>query len=207
MLQRTLATVIESGVADRIVVSTDDDEIADLAIAAGVDVPFRRPDHLADDHTPTAPVVEHAISTIADAGETFPYVLVVYPTAVLVAIEDLRAGRDAVIGGSHRLAMSVGRFHAPVERAWRLRPDGTGEMRQPEHALTRTQDLEASYFDAGQFYFGTTEFWRSGDTVSAASPALIELPSWRTVDIDDEDDVLHVERLLLRHDEHTSTAR
>lgn len=197
VIARTLATIIGSEVSDRVVVSTDDDEIAEIAVAAGADVPFRRPAQLADDHTPTAPVIVHALATLTQLGDrAYDHALVVYPTAVLLSSADLRTARDAVVGTGCSLAFSVCRFSAPIERAWRLAPDGTGEMRQPEFALTRTQDLEPSYFDAGQYYFGTVEFWEAGGSVASVRPRLVELPAWRIVDIDTEEDLERASLLL-----------
>ena len=190
MLQRTLEIVVASGVADRVIVSTDDDEIATVARSAGAEVPFMRPAHLADDHTPTAPVISHAIATVeALGGDPFDYVVVVYPTAILLDPHDLRSARDSIVGTDHQVAFSVCRYPAPIERAWKRTSSGVGAMRQPEHALTRTQDLEPAYYDAGQFYFGTRGFWEAGGALSEASPLLIELPPWRAIDIDTEDDL------------------
>ncbi len=110
-----------------------------------------------------------------------------------------------MLGSECQLAFSVCRFSAPIERAWRRSSDGTGEMVQPQYALTRTQDLEATYYDAGQFYFGTRQFWQSGGDVAAARPALIEIPHSRAVDIDTEDDFDRAERLLAL--ERTATSR
>ena len=94
MIARTIDIIIRSQVADLIVVSTDDALIAAAARDAGASVPFVRPDHLADDETPTAPVVAHAIeSVLSTAKPAFDLVLVVYPTAILLEPEDLRAAK------------------------------------------------------------------------------------------------------------------
>ena len=195
MIERSIANVLASGVATRVVVTTDDDEIAGIARASGADVPFMRPAELADDHTPTPPVIAHAIAEIGnDDGIEYDYVLVVYPTAVLLEPADLVTGVETLVRSGREAAITVCRYPAPIERAWRRLEDGTGLMRRPEHAFTRTQDLEPSYYDAGQFYVGTPTFWRSGSPVTDAQPVLIELPSWRAVDIDTEDDLIRLKR-------------
>lgn len=196
MLARTLRAVVASGVADRIVVSTDDDEIAAIALAEGADVPFRRPAELADDHTATAPVVAHAVGELALAGDVYDAVLVVYPTAVFTEPGDLQTAKRMLAASEASLVMTVCRYGTPIERAWRMGDDGRGRMVQPEHALTRTQDLPPSFHDAGQFYIGTTEFWTGSGLVAPAHPVLIELAPWRAVDIDTEDDLALAERLL-----------
>jgi pseudaminic acid cytidylyltransferase len=195
-IARTIQTVIHSEVADRVVVSTDDEEIANVARAAGAEVPFVRPADLADDHAATAPVVAHAISSIVGGGEQFEFVLVVYPTAVLVAAEQLQAAKAALLDSGAELVMSVGRFPAPIERAWQLDDHRRGSMVRPEHALTRTQDLDEAFFDAGQFYFGTAAFWIDDGDIAGCKPVLVALPTLATYDIDTEEDFLAVENFL-----------
>ena len=197
MIAHTIQTIVESGVADRVVVSTDDDEIASVARTAGAEVPFMRPADLADDHTPTAPVIAHAIEALADAGDTgFDFVLVVYPTAIAIRSEDLEAAKAELLSSNEALVMSVGRYPAPIERAWCRDESGHGQMLRPEWAMTRTQDLPDAFYDAGQFYLATADFWRAGGDIAGTRPLLHPLPRIRTVDIDCEDD-LHLAQLLL----------
>jgi N-acylneuraminate cytidylyltransferase len=197
MIARTIQTVIQSEVATRIVVSTDDREIAEVAIAAGAEVPFTRPAELADDHTPTAPVIAHAITCLRERDQEYDLTLVVYPTAVLVRVQDLRGAIDAFRRSSADLVMSVGRYPAAIERAWRRHSDGRGSMIQPKHELTRTQDLEEAFFDAGQFYLGTVAFWLDGGRIASCNPLLYPLPRLVACDIDTEEDFRTVERLLV----------
>lgn len=197
MIARTLDAIIRSGVADRIVVSTDDDEIAAVSSNAGADVPFIRPAHLADDHTPTAPVVAHAIDALTEAGdEHYDLVLVVYPTAIFIRGEDLQAAKAELRSSDAPLVMSVGRCPAPIERAWRRGDDGRGRMLVPEHALTRTQDLPDAFYDAGQFYFGTADFWIQGGSIAGCQPVLLPLDRLRTLDVDTEEDLALAESLM-----------
>lgn len=197
MIARTIAIVTASGVADRIVVSTDDEEIAEVARQAGAGVPFMRPQGLADDYTPTAPVIRHAVQQLEEQGDQgYGLILVVYPTAVLLEPADLSDAREALLAAGTRVVMSVGRYRSPIERAWRVDSSGRGHMPSPEYELSRTQDLPASYFDAGQFYFGRREFWMEGASLVGARPTLVELPGWRAIDIDTAEDVALAELLL-----------
>jgi pseudaminic acid cytidylyltransferase len=95
-IARVIATLQQSGIFDRIVVSTDDQEIADVARDAGADVPGRRPDDLADDHATTVDVVRHAIATWLGDVEVSARLWTVYPTAVLLTRETLRAASTMV---------------------------------------------------------------------------------------------------------------
>ena len=189
ILARTIDVVIESGVADRIVVSTDDEEIAEIARAAGAEVPFLRAADLAGDDVPTIPVVADTLARLFDderGGVDTTWV--VYPTAVLIEPGDLVRAHDDFVASGAAVAMSVVESPGPIERAWRRTVRGRGRMWSPDHVETRTQDLEPAFFDAGQFYVAGTDFWLSGATLADADPLLVSLPRERAIDIDTIDD-------------------
>jgi pseudaminic acid cytidylyltransferase len=188
MIAWSIEAAIKSGLFEHIVVSTDDDEIAAIATSLGAEVPFRRPDDLADDHTAIRPVVNHAIREVEQRFGRPAYVCCIYPTAPFIQIADLQRGLEQLINCGVDFAFTVTRFTYPIQRALKLTESGRVAMFQSEHRKTRSQDLEESYHDAGQFYWGRTEaFLEDRDTFSSfASP--IVLPNWRVVDIDNEDD-------------------
>ena len=182
MIARTIDIVRRADVADLVVVSTEDAEIADVARGAGASTPFVRPTYLADDETGTAPVVAHAVESVLAGGQhRLELVLVVYPTAILLEPDDLRVGIAAVRANGVAAPMSVRRFSSPIERAWRIDDDGRGFMIDPTQAPTRTQDLPDAYFDAGQFYIGTVGFWTSGGRLATERPLLQPLPPLRSI--------------------------
>jgi pseudaminic acid cytidylyltransferase len=183
-----------SGCFDRIVVSTDDGEIADVARACGAEVPFMRPEALADDHATTAAVLSHAVEVMGvPAGEA---VCCIYPTSPFLAAEDLRAGFDLLVSSGADYVVSVARFEAPVQRALRRDDQGRIGMMHPEHASTRSQDLEPAYFDAGKFYWARAGSWAAGNPILAGNSVGIELPRGRAQDIDLADDWEWSERLF-----------
>lgn len=194
LLARTLATAAASGLFDRIVVSTDDDEVARIAEDAGADVPFRRPDSLADDRTPTAPVVTHAILALEDESARIDRVCVIYPTAVFTTTEDLRATAEHLVPTVDYVVPCVP-FSTPIERGFLRRADGTCDLRWPEHRSTRTQDLPTTFHDAGQFYWGRRDAWVDAIPVFAPTTHLHPLPAWRVQDIDTPDDWRRAELL------------
>jgi pseudaminic acid cytidylyltransferase len=176
-----------AGCFERIIVSTDDEEIAATALAEGAEAPFRRPAELADDHTPTVPVIAHAVETLDLPADTA--VCCLYATAALVLPEDLRAGLARLGGGDGvRHVMAVVRFGFPIQRA--LRRDGAGfvSMIDPRHLLTRSQDLEPAWHDAGQFYWARAGTWRAGAPVFGPGAAGIELRRHQVQDIDTPED-------------------
>jgi pseudaminic acid cytidylyltransferase len=186
-----------AGCFARIIVSTDDEEIAAVAIAEGAEAPFRRPAPLADDHTPTVPVIAHAVEVLGLPPET--PVCCLYATAALVEPADLRAGLERLATGAGvRHALSVVRFGFPVQRALHRDDEGFVRMTDPRHLLSRSQDLEPAWHDAGQFYWARAETWRAGTPVFGPGAAGIELPRARVQDIDTPEDWALAE-LLFAH--------
>jgi len=178
------------------VVSTDDAEIADVARAAGAEVPFTRPDALADDHTGTVEVVQHAVAELVAEGSPVSYVCCIYATAPFLTTAALREGYDALLASGRSYAFSVARFGSAVQRALRIRPDGAVEPIWPENALVRSQDLEPAYHDAGQFYWGTTAAWAAAEPIHSARSVPVVLPAHRVQDIDTEEDWVRAEHLF-----------
>ena len=188
MIARSIQTAIESGCFDRIIVSTDDAEIAEVARAYGAEVPFLRPADLSDDYTGTIPVVAHAIDQLCQGGETPDEVCCIYATAPFIQAEDLRRGLDLLRQHQADYAFSVTSYPFPIQRAIRINAAGQVEMFQPEHFATRSQDLEEAYHDAGQFYWGRAEAWLAGQPVSAGKSVPVLLPRSRVQDIDTPED-------------------
>ncbi|MFM7010080.1 MAG: pseudaminic acid cytidylyltransferase, partial [Betaproteobacteria bacterium] len=152
------------------------------------EVPFRRPPDLADDHTPTRPVVNHAILEIEKRFGRPDYACIIYPTAPLIEVENLRQGFEQLTTSGADFAFTATSFAYPIQRALKISPTGGVAMFQPEHRQTRSQDLEPAFHDAGQFYWGrTVAFLENRDTFSSAAVPII-LPNWRVVDIDNEED-------------------
>lgn len=178
----------QSGCFDKIIVSTDDEEIAAVARLYGAEIPFMRPAELANDYAGTIPVVNHAIQWYAKLGGAPDAVCCIYATAPFITAEDLRTGYETLIAASSEYAFSVTSFPFPIQRAIKLTAGGRLAMFHPEYLNTRSQDLEESYHDAGQFYWGrSTAFLRQLPIFSeAAAPVL--LPRYRVQDIDTLED-------------------
>ena len=188
-IARVIATVIASGVADRVLVSTDDEEIAGVARDAGAEVPSLRPTQLADDHATTAHVIHHAITTWLAMLDLDSPLLVAYPTALLLTPETLRAASDRFSASDADFLLPVLRYPHPVERRLRIDQFGLLLPDEPEHLHTRTQDLEPAYHDAGQFYLGRVSAWLSSSSPLSAGRSLsFELGLDEAVDIDDPAD-------------------
>ncbi len=188
MIAYAIEAARSSRVCDTVVVSTDDKEIARIAQEYGAEVPFTRPLELADDHTPTVPVIAHAIETLRGLGWELDKIACIYPGVPLIDAGDIAGALDVLeAGGGGGYAFPVAEFPSAIQRA--LRRDDTGRSApfQPEHALTRTQDLEPAYYDAGQFYWAHADTWLAGGTIHLDAHTVV-LPEWRVVDIDTPED-------------------
>lgn len=196
MIARSIRTAQDSGCFDAVVVSTDDQEIAEIARRYGAEVPFVRPARLADAHTGTTAVVQHAVRALVGAGADLELVCCLYATAPLLTPDLLREGRDALRRSGSSYAFSVARFTSSIQRALRLRSDGTVEPFWPDHVLTRSQDLESGFHDAGQFYWGTVEAWSEARPIHTSHSVAVVLPSERVQDIDTAEDWRRAEALF-----------
>jgi N-acylneuraminate cytidylyltransferase len=196
MIAWSIQAARDSGCFDRILVSTDDTEIAEVARAAGADVPFLRPASLSDDHTGTIPVIAHALEWQRTHGTAPEVVCCIYATAPFVRAEDIRAGLEALRSSGAAYAFSVTTYASPIQRALRLTPAGRVAMFQPELFNTRSQDLEEAYHDAAQFYWGRAEAWRHGLPIFSADAVPVLLPRHRVQDIDTPEDWTRAEWLF-----------
>lgn len=188
MIAWTIKAARECGVLDQIVVSTDDDEIAEVARALGAEVPFSRPPHLSDDYTGTSPVVAHAIQWYQANGYCIDLACCIYATAPFLRPDDMKRGLELITGAGAEFAFSVTSYAFPIQRAIKLNSQGRVEMFQPQYLDTRSQDLEVAYHDAGQFYWGRAEAWISNKSIFSVDSVPVILPRYRVQDIDTEED-------------------
>lgn len=188
MIAWSLESALNSGCFDRIIVSTDDEEIASVARDCGAEVPFMRPAELSDDHTATIPVIAHAIQWHQQNGQSPSEVCCIYATAPFVSSAHLRSGLDLLQATGCDYAFSVTSFAFPIQRAIRITADSRVEMLDATQFNTRSQDLEEAFHDAGQFYWGRTEAWLSGMPIFSAGAAPVVLPRHRVQDIDTQED-------------------
>ncbi|HBR96414.1 MAG TPA: pseudaminic acid cytidylyltransferase [Gammaproteobacteria bacterium] len=195
ILAWTIATAIDSKLFSRIIVSTDDEEIAAIARQHGAEIPFMRPEHLSDDHTGTTAVVRHAIATLTAAGENSRYYCCLYATAPFMHADALAEGLQQLIANQADYAFTVTEYPHPIQRALRI-DNGCTHMLHPEHSQTRSQDLEVCYHDAAQFYWGTRDAWLQELPVFDSHSVPVILPTHDVQDIDTPDDWLRAESMF-----------
>ena len=187
MIAWSVRAAIDSQCFDRIVVSTDDEEIAAVAKQHGAEVPFVRPAHLSDDHTGTIPVIAHAIQTLQN-DSVIDYACCIYATAPFIRAQDIFEAYNALITYNKQYAFPVTTFPFPIQRGVKRDERGNIEMFYPEHFATRSQDLEEAYHDVGQFYWGTRDAWLEGKTIFSDAATTIVLPRHLVQDIDTPED-------------------
>ena len=178
----------ESGLFDKIIVSTDDHEIAEIAMEWGAEVPFFRPKQLSDDHTGTMDVINHAIEWLHANDAEYDYACCIYATAPLIRIEDLQQGYAQLKNSDKQFAFSVTTFPSPIFRALKRTKTNGLAMFWPEHLNTRSQDLPEAYHDVGQFYWGTTEAFLKGLPLFDEHALPIVIPRFLAQDIDTPED-------------------
>lgn len=188
MIAYSIEAAKESNLFHKIIVSTDDLEIADVARQYGAEVPFLRPKELADDHTGTNAVVKHAITWAL--GERLPltYACCIYATAPFVQAELLRKGFEMLVDSGKDFAFSITSFPFSIFRSLRLTTEGGVEPIWPENIPKRSQDLEEAYHDAGQFYWGRAEAFLKNIPLFSNSAVPVILPRYLVQDIDTPED-------------------
>lgn len=180
----SIQAALDSGLFDEVMVSTDDEEIAQIARQCGANVPFMRSAAAANDFATTADVLKEVLAEYEKRGQTFDYMCCLYPCAPFVTGEKLRGAFEQLLAKDADSIMPAVRYSYPPQRAMIVR-EGRLVFQYPEYALWRTQDLEPIYHDAGQFYFYKLEtYGKPGDKKSA----MIELSDLEVQDIDNLED-------------------
>lgn len=193
MIAWSIEAALESRCFDRVLVSTDDVEIADMAQSLGAEVPFVRPPELSDDHTGTTPVVAHAIRWQGENGVPAAQVCCIYATAPFIQAQDIQSGLAQLQNSGADYAFSVTSYAFPIQRAIRITSEQRVEMFQPDHFNTRSQDLEEAWHDAGQFYWGKASAWLAQTPVFSRHSSPVYLPRHRVQDIDTPEDWVRAE--------------
>ena len=184
----SIEAALNSKIFDKIIVSTDDDEISTIAKSAGAEVPFLRPKSLADDFTATIPVMTHAILELESHGFKYSSVCCIYPTAPFVRPIDILKAAEILESDDLDYVFTSTVYKHPIERSFTLNNQKLVEPFIPGKESIRSQDLIEKYHDAGQYYWGTREAWLQGRKIFSKRSKTIILPSYLVQDIDTIED-------------------
>jgi pseudaminic acid cytidylyltransferase len=177
-----------SGCFDKIIVSTDDEEIAAVARQYGAETPFLRPKDISDDYATTVDVINHSINWLLENNIAVENICCIYATAPFVEADDLISGLTAIQDNRFLFAFSATSYAFPIQRAIKVNKDGAVDMFNSEYMNTRSQDLEEAYHDAGQFYWGKAKAFLDGKPIFSPAAFAVKLPRKRVQDIDTPED-------------------
>lgn len=188
LIAYSIQAAIQSQLFDKIIVSTDSEQVAEVARYYGAEVPFMRPAALSNDHIGTYPVVKHAIEYCQQHGFNPAYTCCIYATAPFLSAHSLRLGYEKLLAlPQMHFAFSVTSFAFPIQRAIRLKDAGV-EPIQPANMGLRSQDLEEAYHDAGQFYWSRGDAFLTGKSTFSPHSIPVILPRHLVQDIDTPED-------------------
>ena len=185
-----------SNLFDLIVVSTDDIEIAEVASAYGALVPFIRPAELSDDFVGTNVVIKHAVEWLIYNIGKIDYVCTIYATAPFIKPIDLISGFSLLLNSGAQICFSATSFPFPIQRAIKISSNGRLEMFNPEFYLSRSQDLEPAFHDAGQFYWSTIKSVLHSNLEFSNDAVPLLLPRYQVQDIDTNEDWIRAELMF-----------
>jgi pseudaminic acid cytidylyltransferase len=183
----SIEAAIKSGIFDEIMVSTDDDEIAEIAQKYGAKVPFKRSANTSNDFATTADVLKEVLASYESIGQTFENACCLYPTAPLVQAEVLQKAHQKVTIEGFDTAFPIQRFGFPIQRSLKIE-DNKLQWVYPENASVRSQDLQPSFHDTGQFYFFNVASFLTFNSLLTSNSAGIEIAELEAQDIDNEVD-------------------
>ncbi len=178
----SIEAALKSKLFKEVMVSTDDEEIAEVARKYGAEVPFFRSDESADDVATLADVVDEVKMKYQEQNKLFDHICCILPTAPLITVENLKKALFLLNEKDADSVRPVVRFSYPIQRAVRM-SEGKIELFNPEHQNTRSQDLEPAFHDAGQFYWMKFESGLRGKNKFG-----FEIPETHVQDIDIEED-------------------
>ncbi len=183
----SIEAALKSGVFDEVMVSTDDDEIAEIAQKYGASVPFMRSEKTSNDFATTVDVIDEVINEYHKRGTDYDMFACIYPTAPFVTADRLKEAVDKLTDSDADSLIPVVRFSYPPQRAMEIH-DGRLIFRQPENLSARSQDLTPHYHDAGQFYVVRTESFLKNHGIMVGDILPMELSELEVQDIDNEVD-------------------
>lgn len=180
----SIEAALKAGCFDKVMVSTDDEEIADVARKYGAEVPFFRSAEASDDFATTADVIREVLNKYSNLGEEFDTLACIYATAPFVTPSRLKEAYQLLADGKAAAAFTCVEYSYPIQRSLRIDASGRIGMKYPEFANSRSQDLEKSYHDAGQFYFSTVDAFLKSGSLWGPDTLPIVLPELEVQDLD-----------------------
>ena len=187
LIHWTLLNLISFEMFDEIIVTTDDQEIADLCKVFNIRVLGNRPANLSDDLTSILPVIKYVLNNDLNLADVKDHIVCIYPSAVLLEKNDLMEAKELFMKKKDRFIIAATEYSHPIQRSFRIDTDRGLILSNPKFIQHRTQDLESYFHDAGQFVWGDKKLWNSSNSILENSAA-IAIPNSRIQDIDTPED-------------------
>jgi N-acylneuraminate cytidylyltransferase len=183
----SIKAALDAGIFDEIMVSTDDDEIAEIALKAGAAVPFRRSDETSDDYATTAQVLTEVLNEYGKNGKQFDLCCCIYPTAPFVTPRRLEKAFQLLMENNADAIVPVARYATAIQRSLKMTNQRIS-FNWPEYATTRSQDIPPAFYDCGQFYFFRVAAFGITKHLFMPNTFGLEVPEMEVQDIDNLDD-------------------
>lgn len=195
MIAWTIEKLKQCTSIDEVIVSTDSSEIKSISETYGATVPFLRPKELSDDFTTTSAVIKHSLEWYLENHEMPSLVFTIYPTAVLVPLEKIIEAIEIIHPAKSKKLITVLKYRHPIQRAIFMGQNNLSKIFFPENINTRTQDLETSYHDAGQFYLSSPQVILNDENM-LTNACMLVLSDAEAVDIDTEEDFMRASEIF-----------
>lgn len=193
IISYSIRAALASGLFKDVVVSTDSKLIADIALKYGAKVPFLRSEQNSNDHATTSDVILEVLSKLGETNIVYDYVCCIYPTAPFVTPQKLTDAYNLLLNSNYDSVLPVCAFSYPIQRALNRSQNGKTGFIYPEHETTRSQDLENTYHDAGQFYWLNTKTFLDNRKIFTVNTGSLIVDEMEVQDIDQETDWLLAE--------------
>ena len=185
----------QSNCFDQIFISTDDLDIANYSKSLGAEIPFLRPKELSDDYTSTMDVMKYMVEQLIKSNHDIEYICCIYATATLIKKSDLKKSFEIIKKEkSDQILFGVTTFDYPIQRAIILDNKNNSSFLNKEFLYSRSQDLQETFHDAGQFYWGNVNAWLNTESILEGGKAF-KIPRWRVQDIDVLEDWIRAENI------------
>ncbi len=183
----SIETALKSGLFDEVMVSTDDEEIKEIALEYGAKVPFLRSEEGANDFASTIDVIKEVFFEYEKLNKPFENICCFYPCSPLTTVDRLKEGYELLIDKNFDSVFPIMPFSFPIQRAIKLNK-GKVDFFYPEYVECRSQDLEKSYHDAGQFYWLTSQLIKEKGDIFTENTGAIEITELEGQDVDNLSD-------------------
>lgn len=180
----TMKAILRSNIFDKIIVSTDSEKIARISKNLKAEVPFIRPKLISNDYASTTDVIKHAVNWLKIKKISPSFVCCIYPTAAYIDPKDIVKGFNKIKKNKLNYVFSAGKYQSSIFRSFKKKKNKGLEMNFPKYYNKRTQDIFETFYDAGQFYWGTPDAWLKAKPIFSKKSGIIEISKLKIHDID-----------------------